>query len=652
MPKIRKVTAPAVQSPQQKTPPSDLPVKILDLDTSRQGAATLMKKALEYSIPIAAKTGIFKLTPDDTIEGKAERLSIRIEDAIYKTHPDKSAYGKQSRSISSNLKQNQELTIKLLQRTMSPSELAVMSTDDMASSQLKQETAKMKALSDKQSILLTDDDGPRIRKTHKGEEIVGRDDYSGAHDSMSSSRRRSMLDPNADMAVRSRENSPGNDVVSENIDDYQSRDTIRQPHPPGPPLNIETQRQPVRKQSSHADFDINKVFNSVQSPTGPPSHVRRQSGHVVPATAPANDPDIDKLLQDDDGNESPPYSPAEYGSADPEIIWRGTVIMDSIATFSGSAKHVAGADLTVTTQMRWHEILQKELRIAGRIDQAKANEYLCSLRYSPPTDVVIVNVTPAGETAASGFRDMFEYFHSKTRYGVLTNKGSGNIRDTYLVPVATNDPLPDFIINLEGHHIAEVRVENIMLVVLVIRNEWQPPLNALPLNPINYDAGAPGPNSPSAPTHPAMRNPSLSAPGPAMSPITGQSPFPPNHNNLPPSTPSNNPPASHSVHSKGQSQAQIAAQQRDGEEIARRILGDLAQAPTIGFLMPQAFQMRPLEWEVIRGILERDDRARTDLTHLSQVLNYTMSQQGPEQQQQQLPLPQQPQQGNGSGPPS
>ena len=300
--------------------------------------------------------------------------------------------------------------------------------------------------------------------------------------------------------------------------------------------------------------------------------------------------------------------------------------------------------------MRWQDILQKELRIAGRIDQAKANEYLCSLRYSPPTDVVIVNVTPAGETAASGFRDMFEYFHSKTRYGVLTNKGSGNIRDTYLVPVATNDPLPDFIINLEGHHVPEVRAENIMLVVLVIRNEWQPPLNAPPLNPINYDAGAPGSNSPSAPSHPAMRNPSLSAPGPAMSPITGQAPFPPaNHNNLPPSAPSNSAPLPNNNLSKGPTQAQLAAQQRDGEETARRILGDLAQAPTIGFLMPQAFQMRPLEWEVIKGILERDERARTDLTHLSQVLNFTMSQQGAEQQQQQLPLPQQ---GNGAALPS
>ena len=121
--------------------------------------------------------------------------------------------------------------------------------------------------------------------------------------------------------------------------------------------------------------------------------------------------------------------------------------MDSIAKFPAAARHVGGADLTrSSTPLQWSDILQKELRIAGRIDQEKANEYLCSLRYSPPTDVVIVNVTPTGEAASRGFKEMFDYFHSKNRYGVLTNKGVGNIRDTYLVPVAPSPAnLPDFI---------------------------------------------------------------------------------------------------------------------------------------------------------------------------------------------------------------
>jgi hypothetical protein len=50
--------------------------------------------------------------------------------------------------------------------------------------------------------------------------------------------------------------------------------------------------------------------------------------------------------------------------------------------------------------------------------------------------------------------------------------------------------------------------------------------------------------------------------------------------------------------------------------------------------MPQAFQMRALEWEVIKGILETDEKARIDLSHLSTVLEHRMSQQPQHTQQQ------------------
>jgi hypothetical protein len=101
----------------------------------------------------------------------------------------------------------------------------------------------LKAKADKQAILLNED-GPRIRRTHKGDEIIEGDDQTMANDStmpMTVSRRRSMLDPNADMAVRSRENSPG--VELPDMGDYQSHrshDDIRSHVIPKQPLSIET----------------------------------------------------------------------------------------------------------------------------------------------------------------------------------------------------------------------------------------------------------------------------------------------------------------------------------------------------------------------------------------------------------------------------
>jgi hypothetical protein len=616
--KVRKVSS---QPAQPASPPRTLPVKIIDLESARQGPAKLVLKSLLHAIPIAIQSGVFALNKEDNVQMKAERLAIEVEDAVHATHADKTSYVKQSRAISFNLKQNQELSNGLLTRSLSPQALAAMTSDDMASKELKRETAEMKARSDKQSIMVSDD-GPRIRRTHKGDEVIEEDNFAVPNDStMSTSRRRSMLDPNAEMAARSRENSPGEQVeLPDSIEDHRSRDDIRGHAAPKHPLNIDTKPPPpVRKPSTPADFDINKVFSSVQSPINT-QHVRRpSSNNVPPSHGPGVDPEIDKLLQDDEGNESPPYSPAEYNS-DPDIIWRGSVTMDSIAKFPAVAKHIGGAD--IGRSVPWSDILQKELRVAGRIDQEKANEYLCSLRYSPPTDVVVVNITPTGEAAAQGFQELYDYFQSKNRYGVLTNKGVGNIRDTYLVPVPPNpSSLPDFIINLEGHRVPEIRSEPMVLVALVIRNEHNFGSQQ------GYD-GANEAQSPSMMGHP-QRQMSISGSGPAMSPIAPQGSF----QGPPPAQVSQTQIPLDEAQRRQQQEQQRMRDQQEGEANARRILGEFVDSPTVAFLMPQAYQMRPVEWQVIRRILEEDDKARLDLQHLSQVLEVRMAQesQGPSQ---------------------
>lgn len=200
--KVRKVSS---QTAQPASPPRTLPVKIIDLESARQGSAKLVLKSLLHAIPIAIQSGVFALNKEDNVQAKAERLAVEVEDAVHATHADKTSYVKQSRAISFNLKQNQELSNGLLTRSLSPQALAAMSSDDMASKELKRETAETKARSDKQSIMVSDD-GPRIRRTHKGDEVIEEGNFAVPNDStMSTSRRRSMLDPNAEMASRSRE---------------------------------------------------------------------------------------------------------------------------------------------------------------------------------------------------------------------------------------------------------------------------------------------------------------------------------------------------------------------------------------------------------------------------------------------------------------
>ncbi|KAG9232331.1 transcription factor S-II, central domain-containing protein [Amylocarpus encephaloides] len=606
--KVRKVSA-AHTTSQQKSPPSDLPAKVLDIESSRQKFAKAIKDKLQPIVKTAVQNIVYSLTMGDTVESKSERLAIQVEDAINTAHPDKDSYSRQFRLVTMNLKLNQELVNSLLTRTLTPNTLATMSSDDMASKELKLKTAEIKAAADKQSIMIQEDNAPRVRRTHKGDEIVETDnDLPQESMPHTAARRRAMLDPNADLATRSRDNSPGseNDMVElpADIGNYQSRDAIRPTSTPKQPLVVDTNSsQPPMRKASTTKFNINKVFSSVQSPVNIQHHVRRQSSNVAPpVNGPGVDPEIDKLLQDDEGDQSPPYSPAEYDS-DPEIVWRGNVAMDSVAKFPATAKHVAGADISL--KQPWADVIAKELKVAGRIDREKANEYLCSLRYSLPTDVVVIAITPVqGASGSETSEALFDYFFSKKRFGVLANKGVANIRDTYLVPVSKSPArLPDFVINLEGHKVPEQRGENMLLVTLVIRPDV--PTDPLRSADISNEAQSPSIQTPMSHSARAM---SISGAPPAMSPINAQNaqfntpPMPQNAQFVPPAD------------------GDMAAKQREGEEQARQILGPFFGAPTVAFLVPQAHQMRPLEWERIRNILENDDKAQIDLTHLSVVL--------------------------------
>lgn len=624
------------------TPPESPPptVKLKDLSNERQKLATMFKKGLTTSIPISIKKGIYTVRKGDTTDAKAERLAVEIEEAIYNGYANSKDRVDKFRTVQSNLKINQELCDRLLTQDLTPLQLSRMSTDEMASTKLKEETARMKELADRQAVMVNDN-GPRIRRTHKGEEIIEGDDTVMEDTGATVARRRSMLDPNADMGVRSRENSPGDDNEVELPADVNGRSYHGTEHEsvPKPPLNIQTKSHQARKPSTTQDnFDIQKVFQSVQSPTLPHGvqqarQVRLGSGNnALPVDGPGDDPEIDKMLQDDDAIESPPYSPAAY-SADPDVMWQGTVTMETVAKFSALAKHVGGGDPTQSTPVTWESILHKDLKMAGRIDSVKANEYLCSLRYDNNQDVIMLAITPTSGPENTGFTDLFNYFNSKKRFGVLTNKGYGNVRDTYLVPVPPGQ-LPDFVLNIENRIPAD-RTEPMILVVLAVRND-HPDSQAQERQQQSYHQRDGSNDTPNAghgeSTTYAQRQMSVGGGGPQMSPLSNQQQF------FQSPSPAGPPPGHETPRVWNQEQQRMEDQQR-GEQAARRILGDHIHDPTVTFLMPQAFQMRELEWEAIRNILERDHLARVDLQHLSKVLEKSHEPQPqPQQQQQQTPV--------------
>lgn len=616
VPKLRKVSSTnASPAPAEDNVPKDLAQTISQLDSARQGAAKLLNKSLQYSLKNSLKNGTFQGSEAD-IEPRALSFALQIERAIHDVSISKSTYSTQAKKVVANLKTNQELCERLLSKSLTPSVLAVMNEDEMASKELQRQTAEMKARADKQAIMITEEDGPRIRRTHKGDEVIEDEHYEAPTEEMPASRRRSMLDPNHGMGARSRENSPGEDGHPElpmDIDDYHPQDRTPSSAQRPQPISVETQdsKSSQRKTSAVDNFDINSVYSKVQSPTVS-QHSRKPSmAAPLPQANLVQDPDIDRLLDDGTEPNSPPYEPPEH-EEDPSIIWRGVMNMTSVCIFSATARHIAGADLS-TVGTPWSNLLDAQLSVAGRIDPGKATEYLCSLRYSPKTDVTVISLSPSGgEQAAHDFMKLFDYFRSKNRYGVVGNKTLANVRDTYLIPVpAGKDNGPEFLSNLDNNLLPTERTEPMLIIAIVVREpEGQSTLAQ------SYD----GSGSPSVPSNHSHRQLSLGDQGPSMSPIVPQPPqgmFPtqsPAHAAPTPGVTSTKPPNSE------QERQQRQALQLRGEGVAREILGEFVTAPTATFLMAQAYRMEPTEWRVIRQVFEEQELARVDLKTLSTLL--------------------------------
>ncbi|KAF4469028.1 Transcription factor BYE1 [Fusarium albosuccineum] len=604
--------------PVSYTPPADLAKSVGELPNSRTGPAKALNKSISHVLTSIQKQGNLQLEEGSTVESKSEAFALQIERAVFDTHPvtkGQKEYSQQIKTLSFNLKNNPELCHGLLARTLSPAGLAVMTSEQLASSEMQKQTAEMKAKAEKQSILYTSETGPRVRRTHKGEEVIDDESFVN-HDTASVPLPAGPRRPTPQAVKKEPVGGDKPDLASH------------------PAQNNETQRSP-----SHPDFDITKVFDSVKLPTV--SQNRRPSAPVLNTNGPGVDLDVDRMLQEE--NESPPYSPTEE-TQDPDVVWRGSLAMSSIADFPATAKHIGGANFAAVGP--WSKLIPKRMTVAGRITEQSAIEYLCSLRYSSFTDIIVVSFTPVSPASHAEFNALVDYFVNKKRYGVIGDKAVGNVRDTYLVPVPPGeDNYPEFMLNLVDNKIPKSRSEPMLLAVFVYRNDPDQ-LKQLKDGASNQqDTSVQG--SPTPVGHGQRSNSTASA-GPAFSPATPQAPqgafaqhSPPTHlqsttpvpipqppHTRPPTTPAPAaPPASQPPAPMQMSEAQKFQAQQAGTAVAQEVLGPLISVPTVQFILPQAYQMSRREWEVVRGIFERDPRSREDLQYLGSLLEKESSEQ-------------------------
>ena len=635
--------------------------------TRKRSAEALVKLFVDQTKQ-AKKQGTYAPSPNKSVDDVGLQLGLLVEYALYMNYWDPAAapreqYGLVLRQILHNVKANSALRDRLLVGDLSADELSKMSSEDMASKELKEKTAEMKKMTEKQHLLVKDE-GPRIRRTHKGEELI--DDGSTqalpsqpVYTNPVAPRRR---DTDAEEAMTKRNISPvplsPTDMDPVELPaDLSTSGLVASPTSARPPVDAKPPRPAGQNERKSSTFDIQNVWSSVDSPSEahnrnarafpPPVVPAAPAIHQIPQSAPQyrpktalhlqTDADIDKLLKDEEPEpeDEEPYSPSDNpnipdSEAPTSDIWQGTVSMPSVGTFAGTARWTAGANLGVYAHLPWTDVLPPNLLIEGRIATDKADLYLCGLEYSKTTDLAIVAIKPASDNDRRDFDKLFNYFTSRGRYGVVTKpRDVPRLRDVYLVPLeAGSGGRPEFLDLLDECHLEQVRPERLLLIAIVSKVYEAP--GSITATPKQPEAGM----GQGSPVSAVQQRQSISMlPGQQMSPVAPH--FPQGtpmqgvvHNGSPAQVQGatfSPPPSYQQAMSQygGYATPQHvppASMGLQGLEAARIVLGEWIQCPTVNRLLDAAPGTGVTEWTIVREAFESDVVSRSDFTVLMEFL--------------------------------
>ncbi|KAJ8104489.1 hypothetical protein OPT61_g10730 [Boeremia exigua] len=392
--------------------------KITDVASLPEKQRAIAEKLQDIMAPLiteASDSRAYRIPDGQTAKSLATRFVLQICHAAVEHHGEPSGpnspFAERLRTIMFNVKKNAFLIDRLLSGSLKADELTTMAPEEMASEDKQREYAAMREAAEKQ-LILTDDAVPRMRKTHKGDELV---DDENANDSTEFRAPQLRERETEDEEQGVRPHSPGRD---------------RPPQTPvdaAHPLSVDTDS--ARRPSTN--FDINSVFDKVRSPQNN-QHAfipRRQSSLQEKPQSSVDDADVDRLLKDEDND----VQMSGY-SSDPTVCWQGSITMQGTEPFEAVARFVAGGDFGQVVP--WERLLTKQVSIQGRIENAKGDEYIRGIARSESHEVAVLAINPVTSEGRAVFDHLYEYFHSRHRWGVVPIDASNEImRDLYLIPV-------------------------------------------------------------------------------------------------------------------------------------------------------------------------------------------------------------------------
>ncbi|XP_065502082.1 death-inducer obliterator 1 [Caloenas nicobarica] len=147
-------------------------------------------------------------------------------------------------------------------------------------------------------------------------------------------------------------------------------------------------------------------------------------------------------------------------------IWKGFINMQSVAKFVTKAYPVSGCFDYLS------EDLPDTIHIGGRISPKTVWDYVGKLKSSLSKELCLIRFHPATEEEEVAYISLYSYFSSRGRFGVVANNNR-HIKDLYLIPLSSKDPIPSKLLPFEGPGLESSR-PNLILGLVICQKGKRP----------------------------------------------------------------------------------------------------------------------------------------------------------------------------------
>lgn len=386
-------------------------------DSARQGTLNALIKTIIP--PLIREQEQSGATEASAVPKDVTKFALALEHAIFAETCLKEgiskvneAYRAKLRTIAFNLKKNPELRAQVLSGELTCPRLVTLTSEEMASQEIRMLAKTVREASTHNSVLVNEQ-GPRIRRTHKGEEIV----Y---------------------------------------MDNEQKEDTVPQQQLPLPAVGSSSAAD--KQSDSRAGPESERSSEGVAAAEGDGHQGSTPVfGQYEAPIGDIDDPELHKGWKD--------YTLDDYYVENSEpVVWSGRVEMAQVAACEVDAVQVGGIRIA---ESAWRsELIGSKLEVLGRSAIADTTQFLAQSAGSASRKVLVLALRPAAEHDKPGLDALYSHFTERKRYGPF--KGTGPlIRDSYLIPLEPEAYLGSVLDAVPDVALARERSNRLLLAIVL-----------------------------------------------------------------------------------------------------------------------------------------------------------------------------------------